>query len=53
MRSSFTNRIIAANDNASIQFNVGHVDAQGHIIPGIASCLFFPLVALFFPVRLL
>jgi small subunit ribosomal protein S21e len=32
--SSATNRLITAKDHASIQINIGHVDENGHIIPG-------------------
>lgn len=32
--SAATNRLITAKDHASVQINIGHVDENGHIIPG-------------------
>ena len=29
-----TGRLITAKDHASVQINIGHVDENGHIIPG-------------------
>jgi small subunit ribosomal protein S21e len=34
VRSAATNRLITAKDHASVQINIGHVDENGHIIPG-------------------
>jgi len=32
--SAATNRLITAKDHASVQINIGHVDENGHLIPG-------------------
>ena len=32
--SAATGRLITAKDHASVQINIGHVDENGHIIPG-------------------
>jgi small subunit ribosomal protein S21e len=32
--SAATNRLITAKDHASVQINIGHVDENGHIVPG-------------------
>jgi small subunit ribosomal protein S21e len=34
LNSAATNRLITAKDHASVQINIGHVDENGHIIPG-------------------
>jgi small subunit ribosomal protein S21e len=34
VNSAATNRLITAKDHASVQINIGHVDENGHIIPG-------------------
>lgn len=35
--SAATNRLITAKDHASVQINIGHVDENGHILPGQAT----------------
>jgi len=32
--SAATGRLITAKDHASVQINIGHVDENGHIVPG-------------------
>jgi small subunit ribosomal protein S21e len=32
--SAATGRLITAKDHASVQINIGHVDENGHVIPG-------------------
>ena len=34
IRSAATGRLITAKDHASVQINIGHVDENGHIVPG-------------------
>jgi len=40
-KCSATNRIIGSKDHASIQINIGHLDPNGHFVPGQFSTFAF------------